>query len=127
MGANRQAQSLFSAITMAVIFGIILEIKAAEGTAIFCALIFVLMFLEFMFESLQIQANRFGYADVLEKLKKELMMLGILSFIVFIYQTIDNKSTSSWFLAFEMAHIIILFMAISFIFQALLLSQRPGP
>lgn len=105
---------------MAAIFGIILQIKAIEGTAIFCVLICVLMMLEFMFEQFELKADRYGYTAVLEKLKKELMILGIISFIVFIYQTID-QSHSTWFLAFEMAHIIVLFMAISFIVQAAIL------
>jgi hypothetical protein len=46
-------------------------------------------------------------------------VLGIISFSVFIYQSIATNSSDGYFEAFEFAHIVVLFMAIAFIIQAL--------
>jgi Ca2+-binding EF-hand superfamily protein len=106
---------------MTEIFGVILVIRGRPGTVIFVILLAFLMMLEYMFGYLQTLSNRHGYNDIYDKLKKELMLLGIISFTVFIYESSVDASANSWLEAFEMAHIIVLFMAISFIIQALML------
>lgn len=81
------------------------------------------MGLEYAVYRLQKFVARNGYSEVYEKLKKELMILGIISFTVFIYEQASSSGVTEYLLAFEMAHIIILFMALSFIVQAFVLIQ----
>ena len=55
---------------------------------------------------------------IFEKAKTEVMMLGIISFAVFAYQQASaGLEESAWFTAFDLAHIILLFVAVAFIFQ----------
>jgi len=62
---------------------------------------------------------------LLQHLKDELMMLGLMSLLLFIITSANNKFGSGKTLilyeSFELAHIIILFMAFAFLIQALFL------
>ena len=89
----------------------------------FLSLLIFLVGLEFTVYRLQKFVIRHGYNEIYEKLKKELMILGIISFTVFVYEQASSSVVTEYLLAFEMAHIIILFMALSFIVQALILIQ----
>ena len=77
-----------------------------------------LVSLAFGFKFLERQAEILGYMDVYSKLKEELMILGIISFVT------STQTNSSWLLAFEVTHYILLFMAIGFICQAVFLVRR---
>lgn len=85
----------------------------------------VLIFLELLFEELDKIALKRNQGAIFSKLKHELMILGIISFSVFMFQSAFSNSPevieNEYFLAFEVAHIIILFMAFSFITQAFIL------
>lgn len=105
------------------VFGIITEIPSQEGTFVFLLVLGVLVVFEYTFRALEVLAERHGYKDIFEKLKQELTILGLISFSVFIYQTVVGSSHSPTFEAFEMAHVIVLFIALALIFQAGLLVQ----
>lgn len=103
------------------VFGIINEVGGFEGLVTFILVLALLVLLEYLFETLGEKARRNGYESIYEKLKKELTILGIISFTVFIYQAAAGSGQENYFVAFELAHIIVLFIAIAFIMQALLL------
>ena len=69
-------------------------------------------------------SNRLRHIELLfERLKKELMMMGIISFGVFLFTISQTESTSSsLYISFELAHIIFFFMALAFIVQAFFLT-----
>jgi hypothetical protein len=107
---------------MVQVFGSIDHITARFSAFIFVSLFVLIVTLEYVFKYLKIVTDRHGYSDVFEKLKKELTVLGIISFTVFVYQSADNNNAHSRdLLAFETVHIIILFIGIAFIIQAVML------
>lgn len=101
------------------LYGVIGTLEYSTATLIFVGVLLVLMLLEFFFRKLEHLATEHGYMDVFEKLKKELMILGIISFITQL--VVMDCASSSYLSAFELAHILVLFMAIAFIFQAVFL------
>jgi hypothetical protein len=104
------------------LFGIVLYLNSNVGTYAFIAFVIGLVFLEFVVEHLERVAEYRGLVTLFQKLQKELMMMGIISFGVFIYETSAHPPPGSVLLeAMEMTHIIVLFMALAFIVQAFFL------
>jgi Ca2+-binding EF-hand superfamily protein len=67
-------------------------------------------------------ANESGQLKLFNKMQRELVMMGMISFGVFIVEsavTIDTHG--AWFFSFEIIHIVIVFMGFSFLFQAFFL------
>lgn len=102
---------------MAPIFGLISSLDPTVGHVTFIGFIFLLILLDFLIRKLEHAAEIRGFKDLFEKLKTELMLMGILSFIIFINQ-IANFATADVVLSFEMTHMIIFFLALAFIIQA---------
>lgn len=107
------------------VFGIIAIVQPIGSSLVFVGFLIFLVLLDIGFERLEILAERHEFTLLFEKLKKELMFLGIISFIVFIFESTANPGDSKFLhdilLDFEMTHIIILFMALAFIFQGIFL------
>ena len=105
------------------VFGLMGYIDSTAAVVVFVLLLLFLVFLDMMFDSLDRFAQRIDAWSLLEKLKKELMIMGILSFVLFIYETTMGgaQSDPQWLGAFEMSHIILLFIAFAFTIQALYL------
>jgi hypothetical protein len=104
------------------IFGIIVTLDSNVGTYAFIGFLIGLVVLEYFIEKLERIAEAKGLASLFQKLQKELMMMGVISFGVFIYQTAAHPPEGSILLeAMEMTHIIVLFMALAFIVQAFFL------
>ena len=101
------------------VFGMAKDINATAAATVFIGLIFLLVCLELGFSRLEHWAEHHQAKELFEKLKKELTMMGILSFTVFIYETSYSDATNNdYYEAFEMSHIVILFIAVAFIIQA---------
>ena len=100
------------------VFGMSGNINATAAATVFVGLIGFLVLLELAFNRAEEMAAEVNGKELFEKLKKELTMMGILSFTVFIYQTAYADAENAYYEAFEMSHIIILFVAIAFIIQA---------
>ena len=67
-------------------------------------------------------ATEAGQLKLFNKMQRELVMMGMISFGVFIVEsavTIDPHGP--WFFSFEIIHIVIVFMGFSFLFQAFFL------
>lgn len=104
------------------VFGIIGSLSSFEGTLTFIGFLIFLVILEGTFDTLERAAENRDMKPLFEKLEKELMMMGIISFAVFIFETAKPGSKDgALFLSFEMTHLIVLFMALAFIFQAVFL------
>lgn len=103
-----------------MIYGIISTLEFTTATSIFIGFLLALFLLESIFHFLEGFAQKYDFIGVFEKLKKELMILGIISFITRL-AIVDQCSTAQWFLAFEMSHIIVLYLAFSFVCQAFFL------
>ena len=100
------------------VFGIVATIESKYGTITFIGFLIFLVCLEHGFENLEHLAIDNGVSLLFEKLKKELMMMGIISFVVFIFVTAGGAANHTLYSSFEMTHVIVLFMALAFICQA---------
>ena len=109
------------------VFGIIAVVRPIGGSLVFVLLLAFLLSLDIGIDRLGALAVRNQMDLIFEKLKKELMLLGIISFVVFIFEQAASNNferTSllrTVFVAFEMTHIIILFIGVSFIMQGIFL------
>ena len=106
------------------VFGIVAYISSPEGTVIFIGLLLFLIALESGFKYLEDIAAAKGLGKLFEKLKKELMFLGLISFAVFIFNLASrngNNAANVYFMSFEMSHIIFFSMGLAFIGQSLFL------
>ena len=100
------------------VFGIVATLESKYGTITFIGFLIFLVGLEHGFENLEHMAEDSGVSMLFEKLKKELMMMGIISFVVFIFTTAGGQANKLLYESFEMTHVIVLFMALAFICQA---------
>ena len=106
------------------VFGLMGTLNSQAGVIIFVLLLVYLIMLEEGFVRLEHWAHENDVIELIDKLKEELLMMGILSFTIFIYiEAAGGGSISSgskvynYYLAFEMSHVILLFITIAFIFQ----------
>ena len=106
------------------VFGLMGTLNSRAGVIIFVLLLVYLVILEIGFETLELWAKENDVNGLVEKLKEELMMMGILSFTIFIYTEVSGGAVGTtskvynYYLAFELTHVILFFVSISFIFQA---------
>ena len=106
------------------VFGIVNDIPFIIGHCVMLGLLLILIVLEYAVEYLDVKAEQYNITLLLVKLKKELMFMGIISFVVFVYSLIAEPSSGdSIYSSFEMSHMIFFFMAIAFLFQALFLTS----
>ncbi len=112
----------------APIFGGFGNISIIAITTVFILVLVLLTIIEFLFDKLHVLAEKYNQQEIFQKLKYELMVLGVLSFFIFLLDAGASKAssgfkTSDFFHAFEIAHIVILFIAFAFIIQAVFLAQ----
>jgi len=99
------------------IYGIVSHLPTALGSLVFLIILIILTLLECFFKALQSLADDSDFEHIFQKLKQELMMLGLVSFIVFVVESStlfsisDNENLNH---AFEFAHITVFFMALAF-------------
>ena len=106
------------------VFGIAGALNAQAAGLVFSLVIFTLVLLEIAFSKAEDWASEHETNELFNKLKKELTMLGIVSFLTFIYTSATNITSGKYYEAFEMSHIVILFIAFSVSSRA---EAAPGP
>lgn len=111
-----------------IVYGAILYTNCITTSTVLIGLFVFLTALEYLIRVVEKYAKLWKYDGLYSKLKQELMILGIISFTVFIFESSHSQDTDDshgtpYFDAFEVAHIILLFVAFSFILQALFLIQ----
>ena len=110
-------------VAQANIFGIITDLQVLTASVVFIGFIGFLMFMEFALGRMEHWCDKRGLKALMEKMQKELMMMGIIGFVVFMFESFSDDPAildhgGAKFLSFEMAHLIVLFMAFAFVFQA---------
>jgi hypothetical protein len=104
------------------VFGNLASIPSMPYSITLIAFFFFLMIMEIIVNSAENWARLRGLLVVFEKLQKELMMMGVVSFIVFCLTSFWIEGQSLNFtLELETAEITSLFMAVAFVLQASLL------
>jgi hypothetical protein len=99
------------------VFGNIASIPSLEFSITLIAFFFFLMFMEIIVNYVDDWARQRGLLALFEKLQKELMMMGIVSFIVFCLQNFWT-TVAHYRVDLETADLTSLFMAVGFVFQA---------
>jgi hypothetical protein len=106
------------------VFGLMGTLDSSASTLIFVLLLILLILLEMGFYHLEHWARANDINELVEKLKEELMLMGLLSFTIFIYTqaaggaVTEGSKIYPYFISFEMIHIVLLFVAIAFCAQA---------
>ena len=105
------------------LFGIISDLPILTASVVFIGFIAFLIAMEFGVKFMENWCDRKGVKSLIEKIEKELMIMGIISFLIFMFEEfstdpIIQDHTSAKYLAFEMAHLLVLFMAFAFVLQA---------
>ena len=106
-------------------FGSIGDIQSVEGTLCFLLVIafiicaeFIIGFLEYLLEGNPI------YNQMIQKVYKELMLMGIISFLIIMYNASEENPSETvelWIISIDFGHIILFFVAIFFVVHAFLL------
>ena len=91
---------------------------------VFMVVLVLIICLEKALHWIEHEAKHYGYGDLVEKLFKELTILGLLSFATFIAsESFGIDSEDDWYKAFHFSHIFLLFITLNFIVQAIGLIQ----
>ena len=106
-------------------FGIIASLDTTKLTrSLICVIAFIIIFeystgfIEFVLGSSSL------YMRMVQKIYKELMMMGIISFILTMYEAVQDdlsKSRQEWLLAVDVAHYFLFYLAIFFVCHAIYL------
>lgn len=108
------------------VFGQILSIGIIPGTVIFLAMLAMIVSLEYLFRILEALSEHWELERLIMRLKEQILILGLLSFVIFIIVTkIDSGvlyeygRESDWYKAFQLIHSVFFFMVVAFFIQAI--------
>ena len=102
-----------------MIFGGLVEIRSDSGTIVLIAVSIFLLIFDASLHKLEAYCHRNGFKGLAEKLIREFMVMGLLSFGTYIAKESFKVESSPWLYAFDFAHIIVLFVALAFVGQAI--------
>ena len=110
-----------------VIFGTVNLADPQPLTTAMIIILAVIIVIDLIMKTLKVYAEKYGVEEILHKLQYELMVLGLISFIIFIIQTVFSENVavtqSEYFVSIGMADMIVLFIAFCFIVEAIILVQ----
>ena len=101
-------------------FGSINHVDPVPGAIVFVLTLIAITILEFTLNTASDWAKYNHYSELYEKLCKELLQLGLISFLIFLSEAsgLEGPETLPYKHAFELTHIVLLFIAFAFIVQA---------
>ncbi len=102
------------------IFNQMIYLESESATEVFIILLFTILLTEKLIHLAEAWAHETGYKELVEKLFKEMTMMGILSFGTFIASE-SSKLDGPLYDAFHWSHIFLLFITLNFILQAICL------
>jgi hypothetical protein len=101
-----------------MLLGGLATLHSTSGHVVFiCVLVFLLIF-EAGLHALESYCNKNGFKGLMQKLIREFMVMGLLSFGTYIATEYFRLNHTDWLDAFDFAHMVILFVAITFVCQA---------
>lgn len=107
------------------VVGQVSKLEPTHTTVVFLCALVLCIFIERAIEFIAKWSDENRYRDVFDKLQKQLLNLGLISFIIFFIEKFSSQSEliHTSLNAFEFTHVILLFIALSFITQAAFLVQ----
>ncbi|KAJ1416364.1 hypothetical protein B484DRAFT_434534, partial [Ochromonadaceae sp. CCMP2298] len=103
-----------------VVLGTALNLGNQAALIVFISLLVFLMMLEGALHLLEAACQHRGLHGLIKKLYREFMIMGFISFGIFLLTEIVVLD-GEWFLSFEFAHIVLLFVGLNFVVEAFLL------
>lgn len=105
-----------------MLVGALLELHSGSGSLVFIIVLILLLAAEGALHSLEAYCEKNGFKGLLQKLIREFMMMGLLSFSTYIATSAFYFSKENqWLVSFDFAHMVVFFVAITFIGQAVCL------
>ena len=106
------------------VFGGITHVKFENLIISFIVILCVIITLERGFDYLHKRASDANQLKLFNKMQRELVLMGMISFGVFILNSaVEIDPHGDWFFSFEIVHIVIVFMGFAFLFQAFFLME----
>ena len=104
-------------------FGGINHIDPSAGVVVFVLTLFVITILELLLSNCSAWAKYNHFSELYEKLSKELLQLGLISFLIFLIDSsgLEGPRALPYREVFEVAHMVVLFIAFAFVVQAFFL------
>jgi hypothetical protein len=106
------------------IFGIGATLNLFEFSICLCILILATLFLEILTDLAHDYVHSLhnhNYRAIFEKITSELMILGCISFIIFICEVELGLASASYYLELELAHLVLFFIGLIFVMQSIYL------
>ena len=102
------------------VLGVINSLSPNFAVTVFGGTILFIIFLQSFIEWLCVWAERNRYGELMDKLHKELLNMGLISFAIFVFDSFapESETLANSKEAFEFVHIVLLFIAVGFIIQA---------
>ena len=100
------------------VFGMSGYVSPNQQMAALVILIFFIVLMDFILDIIGKYAKMYGLEKIFDILKKELTMLGIISFVTFLYIDIGillQRSTTMFFYCFETMHIVLVFLGFAWV------------
>ncbi len=67
---------------------------------------------------IEVECAKRGYKGLVRKLYREFMIMGFISFAILLATETDSFNSSEWYVSFHFAHVVILFIGITFLVQS---------
>lgn len=104
------------------VFGGITNVSFEYLIISFVVVLCIIISLERGFDYLHKKASDANQLKLFNKMQRELVLMGMISFGVFIVESaVEIDPHGDWFFSFEIVHILIVFMGFAFLFQAFFL------
>lgn len=104
-----------------VLFGQLVELRAGSGSLVFIVVLVFLLVFEGIIQQIEKLSDKYGFHMLVQKLFREFMIMGFVSFGTYIAFEAYKFNKSEYFDAFHFAHFVVFFIAITFVIQAFLL------
>jgi hypothetical protein len=107
------------------IFGLIAHLKPDNAVVVFIGAVILLVCLEHAIEGVCEWAVEHKFGPLVQKMQIQLLMLGICSFMIFVFEfmTTSSSEIEESLASFEFTQAILLFIAMAFVIQAASLIQ----
>lgn len=118
---------------MGFTFGFIGSLQTQTGTICFLAVIGFVLIAEFLIGFLEhLLEGNIAYNRMIQKIYKELMLMGILSFMILMYEAdlegrdAETEEIHEWILAIDFGHIVLFFYSIFYVMHSFMMMVLTG-
>ena len=100
------------------LFGEVYYLRGTSSTIVFVAVLIVFFLFEGLLHVFEVECNKRGLQGLVKKLYREFMIMGFISFALY---TSGQAFSGEWFTSFHFAHILLVFISLTFLIQSAVL------